>query len=398
MTLTVGSLCSGYEGISLGLSTAGIEHRTVFVADPDPGATTVLEARFPDVPNLGDITTVDWRTVAPVDLLTAGYPCQPFSTAGKRKGTKDVRHLWPHIADAVRVVRPRWVLLENVAGHRSLGFGRVLADLAALGYVGSWCSVRASDVGAAHKRERVFILAWREGDSPAGIVGRVPAVRPGRGGGADPVLSLLPTPRATDTGTEGRRASEGFRPPLSEVVLPLFPTPRTSDTNGAGAHGNGGLDLRTAVTLLPTPMAADGGHGRGSSAGNGLRNTAREIAALPPAPTGDVAAQWGDYAPAIARWESFVGRPAPDATEPGKQGKPRLSPRFVEWLMGLPAGWVTTGDVYLPDVDPRPVRLSRVQALRLLGNGVVPQQLAHALHLLVAASPSPGSGTTADAR
>lgn len=412
--LTVGSLCSGYEGIGLGLSYARIEHRMVFVADPDKGATAVLDHHLQGVPNLGDIATIDWRTVAPVDLLTAGYPCQPFSTAGKRKGTTDVRHLWPCIADAVRVVRPRYVLLENVAGHRSLGFGRVLADLAGLGYVGSWRSVRASDVGAAHKRERVFILAWREGDDPTGIFDGVPAVRPGRRGGTDPVLSLLPTPRATAGGASPRRdMSDANRGTNLAAAITLLPSPRTSDANGAGTHGDGGLDLRTAVTLLPTPMAADGdrasiamgrgnptlvgallptptsqnshgntvngrgelllpgavqllptpmaadgGAGRGSSSGNGLRNTSREIVQ-----------EWGQFALAVARWEAVVGRPAPEPTEPGKNGKPRLSPRFVEWLMGLPAGHVTD-------------LVGRGSALRLCGNGVVPQQLAHALTLL----------------
>lgn len=384
MSLTVGSLCSGYEGIGLGLTTAGIEHRTAFVADPDRGASAVLAQRLPDVPNLGDITAVDWRTVMPVDLITAGYPCQPFSMAGKRKGTKDVRHLWPHIADAVRVVRPRWVLLENVAGHRSLGFGRVLADLAALGYVGSWRSVRASDVGAAHKRERVFILAWREGDSPAGLLGGVPAVRPGGRGGADPVLSpLLPTPTARDhkgPDCRGERSDGAARTPaqhsLPRVVLKLFKTPTAQlAVNGGSQHpdkrreGGHGPTLADQVEhLLPTPTVADSRGTRNATSGRKEGSQHHDGWTL-----GDIAYadRWGEFAPAILRQEVAFGAHAPEPTEPGRTGQ-RLSPRFVEWLMGVPAGWVTD-------------LAGRTDALRLLGNGIVPHQLAHALHMLAAA-------------
>ena len=371
MTITVGSLCSGYEGVSLGLTTAGIEHRTVFVADPDPAATKVLAHHLPDVPNLGDITTVDWRTVTPMDLLTAGYPCQPFSLAGQRKGTSDVRHLWPHIADAVRVVRPRWVLLENVSGHRSLGFGRVLADMAALGYVGSWRSVRASDVGAAHRRERVFILAWREGDSPAGL--RLAAIGPGGGHGTDPVLSLLKTPTAQLAINGGsqhpdKRREGGHGPTLADQVEHLLPTPRATDGTKGGPNqrgSSGDLMLPSAVTLLPTPTASH--DGRNATAN---RRAPKPTTATTGWTLNDIAyaERWGDFGPAIARWEAVTGRHAPDPTEPGKTGM-RLSPRFVEWLMGLPEGWVTD-------------LVGKSDALRLLGNGVVPQQLAHALRLL----------------
>src|SRR4051794_26717900 len=134
----------------------------------DKHPSAVLDARVPDVPNYGDVTTTDWSQVEPVDWITAGYPCQPFSHAGKRRGSKDERHIWPYVRDAVGVLRPGHVLLENVAGHLSLGLDAVLGDLAALGYDTRWGVVRAADAGAPHKRARIFISAADAGRAGAG--------------------------------------------------------------------------------------------------------------------------------------------------------------------------------------------------------------------------------------
>lgn len=157
MTLRLVSLCTGYGGLDLAVEAAmGAE--VVAVAETDRWAALVAEKRFA-VPNLGDVALIDWAGVGPVDVLTAGYPCQPFSLGGKRKGEDDPRHLWPHVHRAVRQLRPDSVVLENVPGHRSKGFGRVLGDLAEIGYDARWTSVRAADVGAPHRRERVFVVA-----------------------------------------------------------------------------------------------------------------------------------------------------------------------------------------------------------------------------------------------
>lgn len=155
--MTIGSLCSGYGGLDIGLqSLIGGDVRWHF--EYDKHASKILKTHYPDIPNYGDITTTDWD-IEPVDWITAGYPCQPFSTAGQRKGTNDARHIWPYIANAIRILRPRGVLLENVAGHLSLGFGHVLGDLAQLGYDTQWVCIRAADAGAPHSRRRVFIAA-----------------------------------------------------------------------------------------------------------------------------------------------------------------------------------------------------------------------------------------------
>jgi len=155
--LTFGSLFSGIGGIDLGLERAGMQCR--WQSEIDPYANRVLAKHWPDIPNLGDIREIDWRNVERTDVVAGGYPCQPFSYAGSRNGADDPRHLWPMFANCLCVVRPRYALLENVAGHLSLGFGQVLADLAALGYDAEWDCIPAAAVGAPHRRDRVFIIA-----------------------------------------------------------------------------------------------------------------------------------------------------------------------------------------------------------------------------------------------
>jgi len=158
MTLTVGSLFSGIGGFDLGLERAGM--KVIWQSEIDTFASRVLKKHWPDVPNLGDITKVDWSEVERPDVICGGYPCQPFSTAGKRGGANDPRHLWPAMHNAIRVLRPRYALMENVRGHLSLGFNRVLGDLAEIGYDAEWQVIPAAAVGAPHKRDRVFIVAY----------------------------------------------------------------------------------------------------------------------------------------------------------------------------------------------------------------------------------------------
>jgi DNA (cytosine-5)-methyltransferase 1 len=156
--MRIGSLCTGYGGLDMAVQSV-FGGRLVWWSDVDSGSIATMTHHHPDVPNLGDLKTIDWSRVEPIDLLTAGYPCQPFSAAGKRLGVDDPRHLWPWIAYAVHRLRPRIVVLENVSAHLRRGFPIVAADLAALGYDARWCLVRASDIGAPHKRERLFVVA-----------------------------------------------------------------------------------------------------------------------------------------------------------------------------------------------------------------------------------------------
>jgi DNA (cytosine-5)-methyltransferase 1 len=196
--MRVGSLFSGYGGLDM-----AVGGDLAWYAEVEPAACKVMAAHHPGVPNLGDVTCVDWSRVERVDVITAGYPCQPFSTAGNRKGKDDERHLWPYLFNAIRTLRPTHAILENVAGHLTLGFADVLADLASIGWDAEWGTLRAADAGAPHNRNRLFVLTYA-----AGTERRAPQ------------SINLPTQRATEP---GERASA------------------TSDSNSHGHGGGGGL-------------------------------------------------------------------------------------------------------------------------------------------------------------
>lgn len=359
--LTVGSLCSGYGGLDLGLALGlGVPTRTAWHVEYDgvtkkgelAGPKLILAHRFPDVPNYGDVKLTDWAAVEPVDWLTAGYPCQPFSHAGLRKGTDDSRHLWPGVARAISVLRPRNVLLENVRGHVSLGLDAVLANLAGLGYDTRWGVVRAADAGAPHNRARLFIVA---ADASRQRHGRGQDARSlGRLDGTHEVLARerqRPRPESVDRDAEAvADTGSGSLAGLASAGDGL----RLTAERGAGTTPNAdrlGRDGQPEQHA-PAPTGLDGEH-RGHTDGRGD------------------GPNWGAYESAIRRWEAITGRTAPRPTEPGARTGERLSPAFVEWLMGLPRGWVT-------DVPGLP----RNAQLKALGNGVVPQQAALAVRLL----------------
>jgi DNA (cytosine-5)-methyltransferase 1 len=164
---TVLSLCSGYGGIERGLELAGFEHRVLSYVEIEAYAIENLATKMengvldaaPIWTNLKTFPAEIFR--GKVDLLTGGYPCQPFSAAGQRKGKDDPRHLWPFIREHIRTIRPTRCLFENVEGHISLGLSTVISDLEEDGFSCSFGIFSAAEVGAHHRRKRVFILAHR---------------------------------------------------------------------------------------------------------------------------------------------------------------------------------------------------------------------------------------------
>lgn len=305
MDVTIGSLFSGYGGLDM-----AVGGRVAWYSDIEPAACTVMAAHHPDVPNLGDITQIDWTQVTPVDVITGGYPCQPFSTAGQRRGTDDERHLWPYVRDAIGYLAPRLAVLENVAGHLSLGLGTVIGELSELGYSARWGVVRAADAGAPHSRKRVFIAAYADSEGSQG---------------ADAWLDV-----AAGWSDAGGHASAGDHGTTSDSAGHI------SDERSVGYNAR---DVREAWEV---------------------EGPARGI---------DSDFDWEQYDTAIRRWGGVLGRPAPVPTR-HRDGRDRLNPQFVEWLMGLPEGHVTGHG------------LSATQELRMLGNGVCPQQARLALELL----------------
>lgn len=158
------SFCSGYAGIERGLELAGVQHRVLTYVEIEAFAIANLVAKMEQ----GELATApvytDLKTFpagifrGAVDLITAGYPCQPFSAAGKRQGAEDPRHLWPYVSEAIGIIRPRRVFVENVEGHISLGLREVLSDLEGRGYRTAWGVFSATEVGAPHQRKRVYIM------------------------------------------------------------------------------------------------------------------------------------------------------------------------------------------------------------------------------------------------
>src|ERR1035438_9332632 len=162
---TYGSLFSGIGGLDLGFDRAGFECR--FQIEIDPFCREILEKHWPGVPKHHDIRVATAAVLSPVDVLIGGFPCQDVSQAGKRAGIEGSRTgLWAEFARIIGELRPRFVVAENVPGLLTSrgAMGRVLGDLARLGYVGCWRCLRASEFGASHIRKRVFIVAYRSGE------------------------------------------------------------------------------------------------------------------------------------------------------------------------------------------------------------------------------------------
>lgn len=391
-TLTVGELFAGYGGLGLGLNLL-TETRTAWVSDIAPGPRKVLAHRFPDAPNLGDVTTVDWASAEPVDVITGGSPCQDMSVAGKRAGMIDGTRsgLWSYQADAVAALRPKAVVWENVRGaltaraltpdgRPTTAILRVTSDLTRLGYQVRHVIVRASDVGAPHQRARVFLLATQPGYTLPAVGGRAVSIE-------SQVSALLPTPTVNDMGAshtpetwdawtarmrEKHRNGNGHGRSLAIEAQRLLPTPTTQPTTGNGHARDLGTEVRmlptpaAVVTLLHHPSVADVEGGR--KARSGERGDELLLNGLAGGQGRADGVDFGPYTDAIERWEKVLGRTAPSPTEVGPRGGRRLSAEFCEFMMGLPAGWVTA----VPGV-------TRSEVINLVGNGVVPQQAAYAL-------------------
>ena len=181
----------------------------------DPFCRKVLREHWPKVPLFGDVREVSGAYVGAIDVIYGGYPCQPFSSAGSRRGEKDPRYLWPHFMRLVGELRPTWVIGENVAGHISLGLDAVLHDLESAAYTARTFCIPAGAVGAPHRRYRVFVVAHDDHKRELQPQGIIPGIwgRPGHGLGWPPEPDVDRVVYGVPDGVERRKA-------LGNAVVP----------------------------------------------------------------------------------------------------------------------------------------------------------------------------------
>ena len=424
-------LCAGYGGIELGLKRVIPNLRTVALCEIEAFAVANLvakmEAGFMDpAPIWPNLKTFPWGAFRDrVDILTGGYPCQPFSAAGQRKGKQDPRHLWPWIADGIRLLRPRICFFENVEGHISLGLSDVIEDLAGMGYRTTWGLFSASEVGAPHQRKRVFILAHKLGTGLEGLLhdaatqgwqdaGRSPA---GCGqpagelaissslGGTSGLSGSFPRderqPREPDDG--GNQAAwpsrpgeqqYGWEPP--RVVSGLEdPTSQRSRCEGGDALHQGWTSSQAGTEGVPQDTGWSDGTaiadyqptgGDGTELGDPSCEQDRGL--QQPGVQADAASAGYDMADASVigsdgrsdrscRWSRESGETGVNATGSGSQGDGM-------WQAEPPLGRNPDGPAGGMDYAELCVSCdNRTDELRLLGNGVVPATAERAFRVLI---------------
>lgn len=359
------AVCAGVGAIELGLQLAlgRDRYRTVGYIERDAYAAACLVARMADealdqAPVWDDVATFDggqWR--GRVDLVSAGFPCQPFSQAGTRRGVEDERWLWPDVARVVREVGPGFVFLENVRGFLAEhgGLGAVLGDLARLGFDAQWTVLSAAAVGATHRRERFWLLAYRHG-------GRLPELRWG------PRYRRHPQRDADrPSGTDVADAGGSGRPEVAR-----------------GAHGQQGADGRRSPqsadlsdgrreAVADTDSSGRGpAHGPGALGRSGPAGDHAEQRTEPDATGGDVADTAG------TRPQGGLPGASTRRSGPAERGfeLPLWPPAPDDWR-----AWERVIAAGGPQPSVRRVAAgpaARLERLHALGNSVVPIVAAHA--------------------
>lgn len=333
------SLCAGAGGLDMGLMLAepGFETRCYVEWEEYPRQALVAAMRagyFAPAPIWDDVTTFDGRPFrGAIDTILAGYPCQPFSLAGKRKGKDDERHLWPDIARIIREIGPRWVFLENVRGHVSQGLETVLRELRDMGWTPSAGLFSAGETGATHERQRIFIVAYADGGHTGSISGRELADA-ARGFGRIHTRQGQEGIRETDAAGSGCELADarGSGPQGSEQ--PASPRKR----HGSAAHGSTAERCRPRLHP-PGPADRDGW--------SAVLSMAPDLA--PSVAFGDIARRARELAQMV---------------EGGELAEAEAEPALRRMVDGL---------------------ATRTRSLRLLGNGVHPLAAGYAWRSLSAA-------------
>jgi len=346
---TVISFCSGYGGIERGLELAGIEHRVLAYVEIEAFAIANLVAKMEQgelvpAPIWTDLKTFPAHLFRDcVDILLGGYPCQPFSVAGKAQAFDDPRHLFPYILDHVRTIRPSQCFFENVEGHINRGLESVLQDLEGAGYDSTWGIFSAEEVGAPHQRKRIFILAnahghaLRKQSGGSGRENRTSETLSGINGEARSMADPDSDDRRDRSSTLPRERWPWMEHRSgSKRQLVGQPEETMADTNGNGEIRNQPKDWEGAWTE----------QGREE-----LANTINE------------GSQGGLQGRQDSQWEGEHGHTGRSSSAHRQQGS-------EIWNLEPNVGRVADGIK------------NRVDRLRLLGNGVVPQTAARAWEVL----------------
>jgi len=369
---TVIAFCAGYVGIERGLDLAGVKHRVLCYVEIEAFAIANLVSKMESgelvpAPIFTDLKTFPAHLFRDcVDIITGGYPCQPFSAAGKRLGTEDPRHLWPYILDHIRSIRPVQCFFENVEGHISLGLREVIGDLEGAGYQATWGIFSAAEVGAPHQRKRVYIMAnsisagaW-DNDRPPANEGRSAAqvgradvrqgdmeersVRPESAGSSSAAV-LGSDPNCWDGSAQQEHQHKGAKEP--------------------DGCGSGGLAASGSEVLADTGIAGLPQRDRqGASTKGQLYAESQCGGGLPP-----------DLADTISEGLQRRARDGNDIEEPRRYR--------AQATRSTSASRVSSGELNKWPPEPRLGRVvdgcpDRVDRIRLLGNGVVPQTAAKA--------------------
>jgi len=407
-----------------------LNHKIIGAVEYEPYCQQVLMQRQADgllnqFPIFGDINDFISQGYAKLyqehcDLITAGFPCQPFSVAGKSKGKDDPRNMWPQTIECIRQVQPEFIFLENVPGLLVHDYCKqIFGEIAEAGYSFKWTVLGASDVGCLHHRKRLWIFGWK-------------AKNPGRvlfferklwEACASPTSSVWRTPECSKGGTVSqevldemgngnmKRQSGSLRQlRLQDQVL--WPTPKRQNANGPGIHGQGGTDLQTSVRYWPTPRAGNPGS---RPNGKGGKVLAEEVRKMFPTPTAQDFKRRGPNSkqqglsniadmfpsPKSRDWkdgtsEGTQNRHSPDLGKIVGQSKVMgaLNPDWVEWLQNWPLCWSSLKPlkeiIFLdPSIDPHPypprtttIKENRANRIKALGNGQTPICMAAAFRIL----------------
>ena len=364
------SLCSGYGGIDLGLRRVLPGLRTIAYAEIEEFACGLLASRMEagqldSAPIWTNLKTFPWAAFhGKVHILSGGYPCQPFSAAGKRLGAADPRHLWPFIADGIRAMRPELCFFENVEGHISLGLREVISELGSLGYRTTGGLFSASEVGAPHQRKRVFILAHRKGTRLEGY--------------RRPITGEV---RHDSWPSRPGQPQQGWEPPrvvgqiqLGDADSGRLERPSTEPGRAEDAVGSGGEDGKGTVVNPQSEQDDVGEPGQ-------LGQAQREGGCV-----NDAAADSSDCLGNAAEPRlEICGGSAATMGQPRTQSESERSDEDSQcWQTEPPVGGNVDGSSGW--VDYAQLCISgdnRTDELRLLGNGVVPATAERAFRTLI---------------